>query len=129
MVILFASFLMIACQLFLLYLWVVIRAECGESSLTSMSMKTSKEKKYHTSFILRVLESDRIRNFWFWDEFSSYTKFLVGFAFVMFFITLIFGENALYQSVIGFSSGAIEAMLGVPQFLLNYKRKNTSGLR
>jgi hypothetical protein len=36
---------MIACQLFLLYLWVTIRAECGESSLTSMSMKTAKEKK------------------------------------------------------------------------------------
>jgi hypothetical protein len=78
---------------------------------------------------VRVLESDRIRNFWFWEEFSSFTKFLVGFAFVMFFVTLIFGENLLYQSVIGFSSGAIEAMLGVPQFLLNYKRKNTSGLR
>ena len=129
MVILFASFMMIACQLFLLYLWVIIRAECGESSLTSMSMDTSKEKKYYTSFIRRVLESDRIRNFWFWEEFSSYTKFLVGFAFAMFFVTLVFGENTLYQSVIGFSSGAIEAMLGVPQFLLNYKRKNTSGLR
>ena len=76
-----------------------------------------------------MLESDRIRNFWFWEEFSSYTKFLVGFAFAMFFITLIFGENLLYQSAIGFSSGAIEAMLGIPQFLLNYKRKNTSGLR
>ena len=76
-----------------------------------------------------MLESDRIRNFLFWQEFSSYTKFLVGFAFAMFFITLIFGENLLYQSAIGFSSGAIEAMLGVPQFLLNYKRKNTSGLR
>ena len=119
---------MIGCQLVLLYLWVTIRSECGGPTI-SMSVKTSKEKVDKENILHRVINSDQVRNFWFWEEFHAYAKFLVGFAFLMFFVTLIFGEYPVYQKSIGFSSGAIEAMLGVPQFLLNYKRKNTSGLR
>jgi hypothetical protein len=32
----------------------------------------------------------------------------------MFFVTLVLGEFTFFQNTIGFASGAVEAMLGVP---------------
>lgn len=46
----------------------------------------------------------------------------------MMVVTMVFNGSVAYVGVIGFLSSAIEGLLGVPQFLLNYRRKNTSGL-
>jgi solute carrier family 66, member 2 len=43
-------------------------------------------------------------------------------------ITLQLGEDRTYQTFLGLLSSGVEAMLGAPQFLLNYQRQNTSGL-
>lgn len=42
--------------------------------------------------------------------------------------TIFLGENRTYQTMLGLLSSGVEAMLGAPQFLLNYQRQNTSGL-
>jgi hypothetical protein len=43
-------------------------------------------------------------------------------------LTALFSQFTFYVGVLGFFSSSIEAMLGVPQFYLNYQRKNTEGL-
>ena len=67
-------------------------------------------------------------HFWFWDSFISYAKFIVAFILAMAIITSIFHASLLFQHIIAFASSGVEACLGVPQFILNYKRQNTSGL-
>jgi PQ loop repeat len=69
-----------------------------------------------------------LQTFWFWDDFNSYTKFLVGFILTMMVLTLACRGSLTYVWLIGLLSSGIEALLGVPQFLLNYRRKNTSGV-
>ena len=41
---------------------------------------------------------------------------------------MLLHANPYYQGFLGYTSSAVEAVLGVPQFMLNYKRQNTSGL-
>lgn len=74
------------------------------------------------------LSHPQVQRFWFWDRFTHYLKFLCLFATVMLLITLPLRHSVIFHGVIGFASSGVEAMLGVPQFLLNYRRRNTSGL-
>jgi solute carrier family 66, member 2 len=41
---------------------------------------------------------------------------------------VFFHASPIYQAILAYTSSAVEAGLGVPQFMLNYKRQNTSGL-
>lgn len=68
------------------------------------------------------------QRFWFWDSFKTYAEFLASFAFFMIAVTAILHSNVVFQHLIAFLSSSIEALLGIPQFLLNYRRQNTSGL-
>jgi hypothetical protein len=43
-------------------------------------------------------------------------------------LTVQFGEIRAYQTFLGLASAGVEALLGAPQFILNYQRQNTSGL-
>lgn len=66
--------------------------------------------------------------FWFWNSFITYTKYIGLMTAVMFGLTLALKSNEAFIAVVGYLSSGIEALLGVPQFLLNYRRKNTEGL-
>ena len=41
---------------------------------------------------------------------------------------MLFSDNALYGWMLGMASSAVEALLGVPQFWLNFQKKHTKGL-
>ena len=56
------------------------------------------------------------------------TKYSLCFTLIVMLITLVLKDYETFQFVLGILSAAIEALLGVPQFILNFKRKNTSGL-
>lgn len=43
-------------------------------------------------------------------------------------LTYFLEQFHFYDELLGISSSMIEAMLGIPQFYLNYNRKNTEGL-
>jgi uncharacterized protein with PQ loop repeat len=43
-------------------------------------------------------------------------------------VTAVLYQSTIYELVLGYFSGAVEMILGLPQFLLNLKRKNTYGL-
>ena len=66
--------------------------------------------------------------FWQWRNFSDYLLFISSMADIIGVATCIFKDYYLYQSFLGLTSSAVEAGLGVPQFLLNYRRQNTDGL-
>ena len=108
----------------------MIKKESSGGGVTLMSSPTKVSPKMtNNQMIVRIMRSDTVRNFWFWGEFKPYAKFIAIFSLLMLCLTFLFGDLTVYQNAIGFLSAAIEATLGVPQFLLNYKRKNTSGLR
>ena len=49
-------------------------------------------------------------------------------AFAVGLMTVFFHQNPVFQLFLAYTSSSVEAILGVPQFMLNYQRKNTSGL-
>lgn len=74
-----------------------------------------------------------LRHFWNWDDFSNHcnrhpVQFLALFNLSFCFLTAFFSNQHLYFQVLGFFALGIESMLGVPQFLQNYKRHSTEGL-
>lgn len=78
--------------------------------------------------LTRCLNDRMIKSFWFWDSFLVYAMVLGIFTVCVYLLTVTIGGNKHFQAIIGFASSSIEALLGVPQFWLNFKRKNTSGL-
>jgi hypothetical protein len=141
---------MLACQIALLYLWVKIKcqneaiaiikrpssSQSNKSTEASIDYEASSSKSPLNNVVLfgqsiPVLPDIAYKiymHFWFWDSFYSYAKFLAGFTIVVGIITGFLHANPVFQHLIAFASSGVEACLGVPQFILNYKRQNTSGL-
>jgi len=66
--------------------------------------------------------------FWKWENYADYLLFISFFSSSVGLLTIPLRSNPTYQALLGFSSAGVEALLGAPQFLLNYQRQNTSGL-
>eukprot|EP00347_Sterkiella_histriomuscorum_P019285 403342230 len=67
-------------------------------------------------------------SFWYWNQFSTYLVYIGALTLVILAMTLLLKQFPMYVTAISFLSSGIEALLGVPQFWLNYQRKNTQGL-
>ncbi len=74
-----------------------------------------------------------IEGFWRWDGFEQYgkifikiVKFLMLFIISIAVITIVFQvfTFGLYGQIIGYISMSIEATLGLPQLVSNYKNKS-----
>lgn len=65
---------------------------------------------------------------WRWDDFESYMKSVVIVAGALSITTFLFNKNQFYVETIGAASALVEACLGIPQFLSNWKNKSTRGL-
>ena len=74
------------------------------------------------------MDEEHVESFWQWSSYSDYLLFVVALAAFTCSVTIYFGEDKTYQYLIGSASSGVEAILGAPQFYLNYKRQNTSGL-
>ena len=68
------------------------------------------------------------KNFLNWRNISDYMLFITALGAVIGVSTCLFKDYPMYQNFLGLTSSAVEAVLGVPQFLLNYRRQNTEGL-
>ncbi|CDW77367.1 UNKNOWN [Stylonychia lemnae] len=73
-------------------------------------------------------ETVDIETFWNWNSFNMYLMHIGALIAITFGMTVIFQKSENYSFIIEQLSVGIEALLGVPQFLLNYKKKNTEGL-
>jgi hypothetical protein len=101
-------------QLVLLYQWVTIR-EKRRSDLLPAEVDNG-------------ASSGHLANFWNWRSFSDYLFFITSLGIGIGLATFFFRGYPAYQVFLGLTSSAVEAGLGVPQFLLNYRRQNTEGL-
>lgn len=70
-----------------------------------------------------------INFFWKWTDFQSYLDFMLVFGVVGGLITYLLGNNFIFIEFIGSMAVLTEAMLGVPQFLRNFRNKSTKGMR
>lgn len=66
------------------------------------------------------------QTFWRWNSYENYLKFLLILTSVLTIVTIIFMSIHLkiYGEIIGFFSLSIEALLGFPQMISNYKNKS-----
>jgi len=99
--------LMIMCQLVLLYLYVTIKEEKRQKDEKTMLNEDKKETK---------------EKFWQWRFYSDYLLFVCMMAATVGMFTVLLHQNPAYQAFLGYTSSGVEAVLGVPQFLLNYRR-------
>lgn len=67
-------------------------------------------------------------DFWAWKSFSMYMLFLSGLVLGLGVLQLVFGGVTFYSSLLGYMALGLEACLGLPQVLKNYRQKNTEGL-
>ena len=66
--------------------------------------------------------------FWQWSHFSSYVYCILLISSLLSLITFIFQSSSIYTETIGFLSVFVEACLGLPQFIRNFKNRSTTGM-
>ncbi|XP_060693967.1 solute carrier family 66 member 2 isoform X1 [Hemiscyllium ocellatum] len=69
------------------------------------------------------------RYFWAWSRFLDYIQFCLTFTALCLLITYLLIDSEFYVESLGFSAVLIEAMLGMPQLLQNFRNKSTAGMR
>lgn len=79
--------------------------------------------------VLLLIADFKREHFWNWSYFSDYCLFLLLFAGAMGIITMLFSRYPVYLESVGFLAVFTEAMLGIPQFVRNFKNKSTEGMR
>jgi len=75
-----------------------------------------------------IWKGDILNAFWKWDDLSSYIITLLAFSLASGTVTYFFWDSPVYVEGIGTLSLMIEAFLGMPQVILNFRRKSTKGL-
>lgn len=73
-------------------------------------------------------EDQFVESFWYYKQYSHYVKVMLSIIVFMALFTILMSENAYFIGTLGTLSSVVEAMLGIPQFYLNFKKKNTEGL-
>ncbi|EAA10157.4 AGAP008574-PA, partial [Anopheles gambiae str. PEST] len=68
------------------------------------------------------------RYFWQWTDFQSYVDFMLLVWAIGAAITYLMLSVTWFMETIGFLAVFTEAMLGLPQFVRNYKNKSTHGM-
>ena len=69
-----------------------------------------------------------VESFWYWNSYTSYLQALIGVIVVLSLMTFTFHKNEVFVAMMGTVSSLIEALVGIPQFILNYRKKNVEGL-
>ncbi|ORY33113.1 PQ loop repeat-domain-containing protein [Naematelia encephala] len=66
---------------------------------------------------------------WQWEGYGSYLEFLAGLILFLAVLQVILGRWLWYIDSLGFIALTIESTLPIPQFISNFQRKSTYGLR
>lgn len=69
-----------------------------------------------------------MQRFWYWRHYSSYLLAFFVMNAILTILTYIFQSSNNFKVLLGVLSSSIEALLGLPQFLLNFQKKSTHGL-
>jgi len=124
------SIVMILCMLIMLELWTRVHAKTllrrripTDIECISASKEQLTEEAIHMRFI-----DFKIDYFWRWTRFSSYLQFLFLLTILLSIITWIFSGHSVYVESLGLAAVLCEALLGIPQFLRNFRLKSTEGM-
>ncbi|VDO81454.1 unnamed protein product [Heligmosomoides polygyrus] len=74
-------------------------------------------------------KGDFLSGFWAWHDLSSFIIALGVFTSFWSLLTLMLLQYQWYVEALGMVSLLVEASLGAPQLLRNFKRKSTQGMR
>ncbi|VDD74348.1 unnamed protein product [Mesocestoides corti] len=107
---LFQSFLMVTTMMFMLHACVKYR-----------QTRFADEKDHFISDL-------EWSYFWQWSDYASYVKFTALFVVLVGVPCFTFSPYYFFVQTLGFVALFIEALLGVPQFLQNYKHSSTIGM-
>ncbi|KER24360.1 hypothetical protein T265_07962 [Opisthorchis viverrini] len=72
--------------------------------------------------------SSPVTCFWKWTDFTSYALFTALFMAVASGTTYLLSSSPVFVQLLGFVALFIEALLGLPQLLKNYRNKSTKGM-
>ncbi|CAF3998395.1 unnamed protein product [Rotaria sp. Silwood2] len=124
------SIVMIICMLIMLELWTRVHSQTLRRSSTSdTSSNISNSKEQLTDDVSDKKFTDfEVDYFWRWTTFSSYLQFLFIFTLILSITTWILHKNLIYIETIGLLAVFCEALLGVPQFVRNFRVKSTEGM-
>ncbi|CAG7632657.1 unnamed protein product, partial [Allacma fusca] len=67
-------------------------------------------------------------HFWDWTDFRSYIECILVFTTAGAVAMFMFANSLLFVETVGFMAVFVEAMLGVPQYMKNYRNKSTRGM-
>ncbi|KAL5278844.1 PQLC1 family protein [Megaselia abdita] len=84
------------------------------------TLKRARSRHYLRDFDMKY--------FWAWTDFQSYLDFMLVFWAVGAAITYIMLDISWFMETMGFFAVFVEAMLGAPQFLRNFRNKSTYGM-
>ena len=74
-------------------------------------------------------EADQfVQRFWYWRNYSSYLFSFIIMTAILTVLTYTFKDTKYFAGILGVLSSMIEALLGLPQLLLNFQKKSTHGL-
>lgn len=124
------SIVMILCMLIMLELWTRIHAKTllrRRIQTDIECISTSKEILTEESIHMKFTDF-KVDYFWRWTRFSSYLQFLFLLTLVLSIITWIFSRYSIYVEALGLTAVLCEALLGIPQFLRNFRLKSTEGM-
>lgn len=72
------------------------------------------------------MEKDEfVESFWYYKSYSQYLRVIGVIVVIMAVLTGYYSDSPVFVATMGTWSSIIEAMLGVPQFYLNFSKKNT----
>lgn len=85
-------------------------------------------KNHELIFLNQCLDFDR-SHFWDWTDFQSYIECLLIFSIAGGVLMYQFAKYSVFVETVGFLAVFTEAMLGLPQFLRNFKNRSTRGMK
>ncbi|XP_031623186.1 solute carrier family 66 member 2 isoform X1 [Contarinia nasturtii] len=93
-----------------------------------VSPSTDEKKKRRRDPNKHYISDFDPKYFWQWTDFQSYLDFMLALWLVGAIITYFMLPFKEFMETVGFFAVFIEAMLGAPQFLRNFKNKSTQGM-
>ncbi|KRW99148.1 hypothetical protein PPERSA_07391 [Pseudocohnilembus persalinus] len=117
------SFFMIAMQIYLLKLCVETNKD-----IIGLSMKQNNGKSINLMLEKNLLKQKFWLKFWRWEVYESYLYSVIAFFLGNVFLFTMFNQSTFYVEMLGAFSALIEATLGLPQLIKNFKNKKAHGV-
>ncbi|CAF0763875.1 unnamed protein product [Adineta ricciae] len=122
------SIVMILCMLIMLELWTRIHALTMRRQLDTEEGGAGSKEILTDEFLDKKFTDFEVDYFWRWTTFASYLQFLFLITFIFSIMTWLLLKNVVYIETIGFLAVVCEALLGIPQFVRNFRLKSTEGM-